>query len=338
MPGQIWANKGQTKMKKANQTWGKRSTTRLLGTSSIALIIAGVSVTPATSAIDNSAIASGTYDDGTNPPVTVDSPPDTASVPVLVNRNLSIVKSVQTAPSTNLGSDPTNTDAGDTVVYRYVITNNGSVTENNVTVSDVGPTFDGVAGVGTFTSGPTEVTVGGTTTGVASALAPGEVVVFDATYEFANLDILRAAGVTDGVSNIATASSDDIPNSPPSPPALASIPAVPQLAIVKAAVLNELVGNTGDGLAEAGDTITYTYTVTNNGNVPLTNVSIQDTHEGTLLTGADLPRGETITTEGPVQPSDIGTVNDGVITTFEAGAIATFTVTLTVTQQEVDNG
>ncbi len=299
--------------------------------STLALLTAMGSVAPAWSAIDNSAVAVGTFaaaDDTT-------SAPDTASVPVLVNRDLSIVKTVFAAPSVAAGADPLNTDVGDTIVYRYTITNNGSTTEDNVTPVDTGPTFNGQAAVnalGAFT----EVTGAGAGTGVAAALAPGETVVFEATYTLAQLDVLNAAGVTDGISNIATASSDDIPASPPSPPALTSIPANPAITVVKVAVLNDEI--VADGFAEAGETITYTYTVTNTGNVALTNVGIQDTHEGALLTGADLPAGETITVEGPLGPSDIGTANDGVIDTLEAGATATFTVTLTVTQAEVDDG
>lgn len=300
-----------------------------LGISSLAMMTAVGAVTPTYSAIDNSAVAVGTYnaaDDTT-------SAPDTASVPVLQNRDLSIAKSVFSAPSTTLGSDAANTDAGDEIVYRYTITNNGSVTENNVAPVDPGPTFNGSAAAGTLGSF-TEVSGAGT--GDAATLAPGETVVFEATYTLAQLDVLNAAGVTDGVSNIATASSDDIPNSPPSPPALTDIPAVPSLEIVKLAVLNDEIN--ADNLAEAGETITYTYTVTNSGNVALTNVGIQDTHEGSLLTGANLPAGETITTEGPLGPSNIGVADDGVIDTLEAGATATFTVTLTVTQDEVDDG
>lgn len=299
--------------------------------STLALMTALGSVVPSWAAIDNTAVAVGTFqaaDDTT-------SDPSTASVPVLNNRDLSIVKTVFTAPSTAAGADAVNTDAGDTVVYRYTITNNGSTTENNVVPIDTGPTFDGQAAANSL-SAFTEVTGAGAGTGDAATLAPGETVVFEADYTFATIDILNAAGVTDGVSNIATASSDDVPNSPPSPPALATIPAVPNLEVVKAAVLND--ETTADGLAEAGETITYTYTVTNTGNVALTNVGIQDTHEGVLLTGADLPAGETITTEGPVGPSDVGVANDGVIDSLEAGAVATFTITLTVTQDEVDDG
>ncbi len=254
---------------------------RGVSVSTLALLTAMSSVAPAWSAIDNSVVAVGTYtaaDDTT-------SALDTASVPVLTNRDLSIVKTVFAAPSTAAGTDPVNTDAG---------------------------------------------------TGVAAALAPTETVVFEATYTLAQLDVLNAAGVTDGISNIATASSDDIPASPPSPPALTSIPAVPLITVAKVAVLNDEI--VADGFAEAGETITYTYTVVNTGNVALTNVGIQDTHEGALLTGVNLPVGETITVEGPIGPSDIGTANDGVIDTLEAGATATFTVTLTVTQAEVDDG
>ena len=302
-----------------------------LSVSAIALLTAFGSVAPSWAAIDNTAVAVGTFSAAGD----TTSAPDTASVPVLINRDLSIVKTVFTAPSTAAGTDPANTDAGDTVVYRYTITNNGSVTEENVIPIDTGPTFDGEAAVNSL-SAFTEVTGAGAGTGDAATLAPGETVVFEADYTFAELDILNAAGVTDGVSNIATASSDDVPGSPPSPPALATIPAVPNLEIVKVAVLND--ETVADGFAEAGETITYTYTVTNTGNVALTNVGIQDTHEGVLLTGANLPAGETITTEGLAGPSDIGAANDGVIDTLEAGAVATFTITLTVTQDEVDDG
>ena len=296
------------------------------GISAIALLTAMGAVSPAFAAIDNTAVAVGTFnaaDDTT-------SPPSAQSVPVIpLARQLSVAKSVFAAPSVASGTDPANTDAGDTIVYRYTVTNTGNSTETNITPIDTGPTFDGNAGTGTLGSF-TEVAGG---TGTAASLAPGETVIFEATYTLSQLDVYNAAGVTDGVSNIATASSDDVPASPPSPPAETTIPANPAIVINKVAVLNDEI--TADGQAETGETITYTYTVENTGNVPLTNVAVQDTHEGVLLSPS--PANETITTEGPVQPSDIGTANDGVIDQLEAGAIATFTYVHTVTQTEVDN-
>ena len=109
--------------------------------------------------------------------------------------------------------------------------------------------------------------------------------------------------------------------------------AVPALTIVKSAVLNDEIVT--DGLAELGETTTYTYVVTNSGNVTMRNIRIEDTHEGVLLSPA--PAGEFISATGPNLTSDIGTPNDGIVDVLDVGASATFSITLTVTQQEVDD-
>jgi len=70
----------------------------------------------------------------------------------------------------------------------------------------------------------------------------------------------------------------------------------------------------------AGQTITYTYTVTNTGNVGLTNVMLDDQH--TSATG---------TTGMSIMPSDT-------ITTLAADAIVTLTATYVVTQEDIDAG
>jgi len=298
--------------------------------SAVAVFTALSATVPAYATIDNSAVAFGTF--GTNDDT--QSAPDTATVPVVNGRALTIVKSVFTAPSITLGADNTIIDAGDQIVYRYTITNDGDLTEDNVSVTDVGPTFNGTAGTTANLSAITEVTGAGAGTGDAATLAPGETVVFEATYTLTELDILNAATTPNSVSNIATASSDDIPNSPPSPPAITNIPPRTGLTIAKSFVLGE--EENADGLAEADETITYTYTVENTGNVALTNVRVDDTHEGALLVFPNAPRNEAITTEGALQASDLGAADDGVITTLEAGAIATFTYVHTVTQAEVD--
>ena len=296
------------------------------GVSTVAIMTTLSATVPAHTAIENSAVAVGTFstaDDTT-------SAPSTQSVPVIAaSRDLNVVKSVATGPTTAGGTDGSVTDAGDTITYLYIITNAGNVTETGVTPVDAGPTFGGAAPTNSL-SAFTEVAGG---SGTAASLAPGQTVHFNATYTFAAIDVYRAAAAgANSISNSATASSANHTDTDASV-ATATIPANPALSVAKVAVLNDLI--TADSLAEVGETITYTYTVTNTGNVPITNVGIQDTHEGVLLSPA--PAGETITTEGPVQASDIGVANDGVIAQLEAGAAATFTYVHTVTQEEVDN-
>ena len=236
-----------------------------------AALAAASGLQPALAAIDNSAVAVGTF----AAPDDVTSAPDTESVPVVpAARDLNIVKTVASGPTVAAGADPANTDALDTITFLYVITNDGNVTESNVTPVDAGPTFGGQASQNAL-GGFTEVAGG---TGTAASLAPGETVHFEATYTFATLDVFNAAGITNGVSNSATASSDDHTDTDSST-ATTTIPANPVLAIAKVATLNDEIN--ADGLAEVGETITYVYTVTNTGNVALTNVGVQDTHEGT---------------------------------------------------------
>lgn len=155
--------------------------------------------------------------------------------------------------------------------------------------------------------------------------------------------MLRAAASTNGVSNTATATGSDPQSNTVTSPgdtALTTIPAGPDLTIAKAAVINEV--GPADGFAAVGETITYTYTITNTGNVPLSDVSVSDTHEGQLL-ASSVFTSETLSSEGPlggdlppVVSSD-ATANDGIWTTLQPGAVITVTYVHTVTQDEVDN-
>lgn len=282
------------------------------------------------STIDNTATASGTF---TGPGDTV-SAGSTVNIPVVPPaRDLSIVKTVVGGPTTANGVAGM-VDDGDTITYRYVITNTGNVTEDDVIPVDVGPTFNGVNAenaLGAFT----EVTGG---TGDAATLAPGETVFFEATYTLDELDVYRAANITDGVSNSATASSNDHTDADAST-AETTIPGTGGLSIAKTSAFTTEI--TADGLAEVGEIITYTYTVTNTGNVALTNVSVQDDHENGALTpvvdGEDITDPTLFTDNGLTGDSADATPNDGVIDTLGAGDVAVFTYVHTVTQTEVDN-
>jgi hypothetical protein len=84
-----------------------------------------------------------------------------------------------------------------------------------------------------------------------------------------------------------------------------------------------------------GQTVTYTYRVTNTGNVPVTNITVGDSHNGS---GAPpVPGSEALATDNaPSGDSATGTANDGVWATLGVGDAVTFTASYVVTQQDVD--
>jgi large repetitive protein len=85
----------------------------------------------------------------------------------------------------------------------------------------------------------------------------------------------------------------------------------------------------------AGDVVTYTYTVTNDGNVTLTNINLNDVHNGAGT--APVPQSETLNDVAPLGDSTDVTANDGVWSVLAPGDTVTLTATYTVKQADVDN-
>ena len=144
--------------------------------------------------------------------------------------------------------------AGTVITYSYTVTNAGSSTLANVTVTDPMP-------------GLSSINCGGNSNVIAS-LAAGASVVCTATYTTTQGD-LDAGSIT----NTAEASGGGPAGGTKTEDTL-TIPAVqvPQLQIQKAASIQ--------GFAQPGTSVTYTFTVTNTGNVTLTNVTVTDPMPG----------------------------------------------------------
>ena len=298
-------------------------------------------VTPALATIDNTANAVGTPPAGA--PTNFGS--STQNVPVALPVPSMTITKTAAVPTISGGADATIADAGDTILYTYNVKNTGNVTMTGVVPTDPGPTFNG------FANTPANM---GAFSPASATVAPGATQVFTATYTMTQLDVDHAAGIAAAVSNTAGATGTtpaavvyNIPNGSKAT-ATTTIPAGPKLTIAKVAVITTDGGTVGK--ADLGDVVTYTYTVSNTGNVPMTNVSVNDSHgfPATIVTLGAVPygadpagiRNETLTVPGPLGAgaSSNGTLNDGIWATLAPGATVTFTFVHTVTQAEVDHG
>ncbi len=203
---------------------------------------------------------------------------------------------------------------GNTVDYTFIVTNIGNMTMDNITLAEADFSGTGTAPVPAFVSN--------SGTSAEGTLAPAEVATYTASYTLTQAD--KDAG---GVENLATTTgtppfdpanpeepgqpitpvpSTPDPDNPGTPgssgvPTEVVVPADPSLSLVKTGVLSS-----------DGNTVDYTFTVTNTGNVTINNITVAD------------PK---IT--DPITLSS---------TTLAPGESATGTATYTITQPEKDAG
>ncbi|MCB1381782.1 MAG: DUF11 domain-containing protein [Notoacmeibacter sp.] len=245
----------------------------------------------------------------------------TATIPNV--SSMTVAKSLVSVTTAN-GANATQTDSGDVITYQYVVTNTGNTTLTGVLPTDAGPTFNANAATNALD----------TSSWVAATLAPGASQTFNATYTLAQADVDNAAGVTDGVSNTASANGTDPLTNTVTPAssstAVATIAATPGMSIAKTGVITTDNGTSGE--ADAGDVITYTYEVTNTGNVTITGVTISDVHGG--YGTAPVPGSETGVT---VTNGSTDAAANGSWDTLRPGDTIRFTATYTVVQSDVDN-
>jgi uncharacterized repeat protein (TIGR01451 family) len=162
-------------------------------------------------------------------------------------------------------SDATaSTGAGDTIVYSYAVGNDGDVTLTDVSVTDP------QAGLSGINCGA------GTTQPQIASLDPDATVICTATYTVTQADVDGGSITNTGTATAGAVSDSD------------------ELTVTFASPSSIDIAKSSDATEsmDVGDTITYTYRVTNNGEVTLSNVSVSDPQVGlsTLDCGIDFFR------------------------------------------------
>jgi len=242
---------------------------------------------------------------------------------------------------------------GDVIDYSFTVTNDGNVTLSNVTVED--PLLDSITCSGSivaaasindsssqfvssqfvattslfipmmFMDGTTPATVGpgpnaavdvelfaAAVSNVIASLAPGDSASCSGSYAITQADIDGGErdnlATTEGTPPIGDPVTDDDPE-------LVDIPQVPSIDLTKSASeINTTVAGPADR-ADAGDEVTYSFDIVNDGNVTLSNAELLD-----ALVGFD----PAIACDG--------------ITTLAPDASASCSATYALTQNDIDSG
>ncbi len=237
-----------------------------------------INVTYTLTAADQPALDAGTlHNDATanGAPVRGVAPPDAigfADVPLAASPKISVVKPVPTVVSVAAGLDPARIDAGDTVDYVFNVTNEGNVSVNTVSVSDLLAGLPAPAYQSGDTDGDTE-------------LDAGETWVFATQYTLLQSDIDAGKVVNKATANGLSPSGATVTDkSHPTDKTregdtILTLPQAASLAVVK--IERPFADAGGDGLVNkqpsfGGDTINYDIIVTNTGTVTLNPVTLTD--------------------------------------------------------------
>ncbi len=187
--------------------------------------------------------------------------PQTPTVPPVPTDQLRKFSSTKTVSGLNVNSE---IEAGSELIYTINVVNEGNVSLDNITVSDVIPTGT------TYVVGSADN--GGTLTGnilnwtLATIPVTGNVSV---TFKVKVADDLTGIA---SIGNIATVTDPTDPGNPQTP----TVPPVPTDQTGNFTVSSTVVSSGLNGSANPNDQLTYTITVNNTGNTALINANIND--------------------------------------------------------------
>uniref|UniRef100_UPI0032429281 DUF7507 domain-containing protein n=1 Tax=Aequorivita sp. Q41 TaxID=3153300 RepID=UPI0032429281 len=189
-------------------------------------------------------------------------------------------------------------DLGETILYTFKVKNTGNVELTNIIVTDP---------LVTVVGGPIDLTAGAEDTTSFTA-------VYTITQADVDLGFVENQATVDAIApngDQVTDQSDDnsyLENDP----TITGLCQDKSMSLEKVGVFNDENSN---GSSEEGETITYTFTVTNTGSVTLYNITIADPLPGIIISG------------GPISQLNPGEVDS-----------TTFTATYSITQEDIDNG
>ncbi len=165
--------------------------------------------------------------------------------------------------------------------------------------------------------------------GVWQVLAPGDAVQWQATYTVTYDDVINNGNGDGTIENTAVvrASHDGGEIEATATESIDLVDPKPQLVVEKTA-------DKKSGVI-AGDIITYTYSITNAGNVPILNISLADSHNASGP--APVPSLETLISDGGIPNDSKDGVADGKWDYLGVKDTITFQATYTVTQSDMDS-
>ncbi|WP_196889934.1 gliding motility-associated C-terminal domain-containing protein, partial [Aureivirga sp. CE67] len=224
-------------------------------------------------------------------------------------------------------------NAGDEIVYTITVLNNGNVTLSNINTVDTIEDFNGNQTVLDLTF------VSSSDASVEGTLKVNEIATYTVSYILTQEDVdsgaiknsVTVTGETplgEEISDVSDDDDDTDGNTEDDKTELVIPDTVsldePSLDVEKTAEIQD----NGDGKLGVGDTIVYTISVENIGNVTLGNITIEDIFTNAL--GETL----TLTSEPEFLDATLGST-EGII---QVGEIAIYTATYIITQEDVDVG
>ena len=198
-------------------------------------------------------------------------------------------------------------DVGETITYSFTVTNTGNTSITNVVLNDLM-----LGGSIALASGDTDTD---------NELDPGETWAYSANYSITQTDIdtgsvsnqATVTGTSANGTDVSDLSDDNSPTE--NDPTQTTLCQAPGIALIKTGTFNDENTN---GCSDVGETITYTFTVTNVGNTVLINTILNDPMLG-----------------GTIALNSGDTDNDSQL---DVGETWIYTANYSLTQNDIDTG